>query len=94
MLILPPPPSLRFGMLCSQLAWVRPRMSTISPLARGSLSGFSEGGAALLFGCWWGGLCFRRKSRGAPMEREAIDGLGPRKRSSSLWYEMLSAPVA
>lgn len=57
-------------------------------------------GTPLLFGCWWavvtgaGGLCFRRKSRGAPMEREAIDGLGPRKRSSSLWYEMLSAPVA
>ena len=30
-------------------------------------------------------LCLSKKSRVAPREKEAMDGLWPRKRSSSLW---------
>lgn len=86
----------RLGMLCSQWDWVRPRMRIMSPLARGSL----RGGAVFLVVDWgsgWGleegsgvgggrgGLGFRRKSRLAPSEKEAMQGSGPRKRSSSLW---------
>ena len=58
-------------------------MSIISPLASGSLIGLSDIG----FASWPGGvgLCFNKKSRRAPRENDAIDGRGPRKRSSSLW---------
>lgn len=54
------------------------------------------GGELLLADAGGGGvgLCFMRKSRRAPRERDAMAGSGPRKRSSSEWYDMLSAPVA
>jgi hypothetical protein len=65
----------------------------MSPLASGSLIGFvSGGGGALSFGAI--GLCFMRKSRLAPREKDAIAGRFPRNRSSSLWYDMLSDPDA
>lgn len=40
------------------------------------------------------GLCFIKKSRRAPSVKEAMAGSLPRKRSSSLWKEMLSDPEA
>lgn len=65
----------------------------MSPPARGNLRGFlggggadgaDEDGAEAEAGTETGGLCFIKKSRGAPRDREAMVGFGPRKRSSSL----------
>lgn len=87
MLILPPSSAffpVRFGIECSQLACVSPFIKTMSPLPSASLTGFVSGGdGALSLGIM--GLCFIRKSRLAPREKDAMAGIGPRKRSSSLW---------
>lgn len=48
----------------------------------------------LLLGTTNTGLCFMRKSRVAPSETDAMVGWAPRNRSSSEWYDILSAPEA
>jgi hypothetical protein len=65
----------------------------MSPLARENLSGFGVAGVLVVFPDTVG-LCFIRKSRLAPSEKDAIAGSGPRNLSSSLWNEMLSLPEA
>lgn len=95
--ILPPSFSffpVRFGIECSQFACVGPRISTMSPPANGSFSGDFEDADAASSVPGGAGLCLSIKSLLAPSEKEAMAGSRPRNRSSSLWYEMLSAPEA
>ncbi len=81
-----------FGILCSQLDCVRPLIRTISPDASGNFSGVADGPVADAEGGT--GLCFIKKSLLAPRDKEAMLGFAPRKRSSSLWYDIESEPVA
>lgn len=77
-------------------------MRIMSPDARGSFSGAEEeiSGFPPLIGededvfAGAGGLCFIKKSRRAPNVNEEIAGSSPKKRSSSEWYEIESAPEA
>ncbi|KAF4290767.1 hypothetical protein CNMCM8686_000697 [Aspergillus fumigatus] len=66
---------LLFGIECNQFDCVSPRMITISPSARASLTGAAATPSAV--------LCFMRKSRFAPSDNDAMHGFGPRNRSSS-----------